>query len=272
MSFGVPGPAEEPMTTKKGPPSGNRLFARYAHAPNSLGYCGPESAAVLRAVASGRSDEDVTPVARQFSGAWPYQSLLANLAGIADPLDESVGRAYWTGNQLTDDIDRAKFGRDLLGAIRPQAGHYWGHLDETLLVEAAPTHGFHVLGVYPWSRMLDMGRPEALGVLESCRIGWATVSSVGHDHVGVVTRHLEYADGVLDLGPEREEEVAHRVDGDAFVDAVAVGDQVAVHWGFVCDLLTGDEAESLERWTRWQLAAMAPRLRAQHESTVRHTD
>lgn len=247
-------------------PTGNRLFARYAHAPNSLGYCGPESSEVLNAVASGRlTDRDVTAIARQFSGAWPYQATLAELLDIGDPLDAGVTRAYWTGNALTDRVDRLQFGQALLDTIRPQAGHYWSHLDDELLVEASPTHGFHVLGVYPWSRMLDLGRPEALHVLDSCRIGWGRVTAVGGARLAVVTRHLEYEEGILRLGEEQAEEVDHRLDGDSFLDSVAVGDVVALHWGFACDVLSEDEVAHLRHWTEWQLDVMAPRLRAQHE-------
>ena len=34
------------------------------------------------------------------------------------------------------------------------AGRYWTHLKPALLAEAMPTHGFHVFGVYPWTRLL----------------------------------------------------------------------------------------------------------------------
>lgn len=251
-------------------PSGNRLFARYAYAPNSLGYCGPEDTAVLHQVATGRkSTLDVTSIAREFSGAWPYQSVLAELAGIDDPLDATVARAYWTGNALTDAVDREEFGRALLGRITPAAGSYWSHLDDDLLAEASPTHGFHVFGVYPWSRMLDLGRPEALHVLDSCRIGWATVKDVGPDRLQVDSRHLEYGAGVLQLGPERTEVVERRIGGESFIDDVDAGDVVALHWGLACDTLSVEEANSLERWTLWQLDAMAPRLWSQHAAADR---
>lgn len=241
--------------------AGHRLFAQYAHAPNALGYCGPEGSAALRGVACGRGEDvDVVALARRFSGAWPYQQVLADLAGVADPLDETVVRGYWTGNALTDGVDRIEFGAALLKRIKPQAGQYWGHLTDELLAEAAPTHSFHVFGVYPWSRLLATGQPEPLEVLDSCRIGWATVVAVESDQLLVRSRHLEYDGRLLSLGAEREERVRYRIDGAAFVDAIDVGDQVAVHWGFACDRLTPDQAGSLERWTAWQLSAMAPRL------------
>lgn len=242
-------------------PSGHRLFAKYAHAPNALGYCGPVGAAGLRAVASGEDAEvDVAGLARGFSGAWPYQQVLAELAGIEDPLDERVVRGYWTGNELTEQVGNERFGAALLERIKPQAGHYWGHLDDDLLAEAAPTHGFHVFGVYPWSRLLGTGLPEPLEVLDSCRIGWAGVVDVGPAQLLVRMAHLEYDGRRLSLGAARQERIDYRVDDRCFVDEVAPGDQVAVHWGFACDRLTDVQAASLERWTSWQLEAMAPRL------------
>ena len=244
-------------------PPGHRLFAQYAHAPNALGYCGPEGAAVLRAVACGGAPEvDVRSLARGFSGAWPYQQVLAQLAGIDDPLDERVVRGYWTGNELTDQVGNARFGAALLERIRPQAGHYWGHLDDDLLSEASPTHGFHVFGVYPWSRLLGAGRPEPLDVLDSCRIAWAQVVAVEPEQLLVRMSHLEYDGRVLSLGAAREERIDHLIDGASFLDEVAPGDHVAVHWGFACDRLSDPELAQLERWTTWQLDAMAPRLAA----------
>lgn len=242
-------------------PPGHRLFARYAHAPNALGYCGPAGSTALGRVACGENaDVDVPTIARGFSGAWPYQQVLAQLTGVSDPLAEEVVRGYWTGNDLTERVDRAEFGRALIDRIKQQAGAYWSHLNDGLLAEAAPTHAFHVLAVYPWSRLLASGRPEPLTVLDSCRIGWASVVAVEPTHLVVRARHLEYADRSLTLGDEQEERVDYRLDGAPFVDGPAVGDRVAVHWGFACDRLDDAQARSLERWTAWQLRAMAPRL------------
>lgn len=243
---------------------GHRLFAKYAHAPNALGYCGPAAAAALRAIAcGGAADIDVPALARRFSGAWPYQQVLAELAGIDDPLDERVVRGYWTGNELTEQVGNARFGAALLERIRPQAGQYWGHLTDDLLAEAAPTHGFHVFGVYPWSHLLGTGLPEPLHVLDSCRIGWASVIAVEPEQLLVRMSHLEYDGRVLSLGAARNERIDHRIDGGSFLDAVAQGDHVAVHWGFACDRLTDVEVARLERWTTWQLAVTARRLATQ---------
>ena len=212
------------------------------------------------------SDVDVPALARGFSGAWPYQQVLAELAGIDDPLDERVVRAYWTGNELTDRIANVRFGTALLERIRPQAGHYWAHLTDDLLAEAAPTHAFHVFGVYPWSRLLSTGLPEPLKVLDACRIGWAEVVEVEPEQLLVRMRHLTHDGGVLALGAVVEERIGHRSEGMSFIDQVAPGDHVAVHWGFACDRLTEEQVAQLEHWTRWQLDAMRGRQETRKSS------
>src|SRR6185437_1004623 len=156
--------------------AGEQLFARYAFAPNELGYCGPADAAALFELGvTGLVEGELAPIARRFSGAWPYLVLLAEQAGIADPLDVRVVRAYWTGSALLDQIDRSRFGSRLIGFIGSQAGHYWQHLSAELLPEAGPTHGFHVFGVYPWSRLLLRAPELPLRVLDNCRIRWGQV-------------------------------------------------------------------------------------------------
>jgi hypothetical protein len=244
---------------------GERLFARYAYAPNHLGYCGPADSAALAELAStGRTEADVRPIASRFSGAWPYLCVLAELAGIADPLDERVVRAYWTGSALLDEVDRPRFWRNLLDRIAAAgAGRYWTHLKPALSSEAMPTHGFHVFGVYPWTRLLSSGNPgPALQVLDSCRVRWAQVVAVGADHATVRGCRLTWDGIALRLGPEIEEQVRLTEDGRAFVTGVAPGDWLAVHWDLACERLTADELWQLRRWTDWQLAATNARLSA----------
>jgi hypothetical protein len=247
---------------------GARLFARYAYAPNDLGYCGPaQSRALFTAAATAEidaavgADSDVRVLARQFSGAWPYLRLLAELSGIADPLDERVVRAYWVGGPLLAEIDQAAFGAALLDVIGPQAGHYWHHLTPDLLAEAMPTHAFHVFGVYPWSRLLTGPAAEhPLRVLDSCRIRWGEVAAVDAEHVVVESLPLTWDGARLDLGPPRRERVRHLVDGAGFVTGPRPGEVLALHWDWVCDRLGTDDVAALERWTRWQLAAANARL------------
>ncbi|HXA88077.1 MAG TPA: DUF6390 family protein, partial [Mycobacterium sp.] len=166
---------------------GVEMFARYAYAPNALGYCGPPLGATLR---DGSVDE-VRRAATRFSGAWPYLRVLSTLTGIADPLDYRLVESYWLGGGVGADLDPKDFFDALLAIIGPQAGRYWSHLTPQLGCEAAGNHGFHVFGVYPWTRFLGRGLDEhPMGVLDNCRITWGTVISRAGDDIEVMSQKL----------------------------------------------------------------------------------
>ncbi|MHB1172367.1 MAG: DUF6390 family protein [Lacisediminihabitans sp.] len=227
------------MTTKHTP--GERLFSRYAYSPNERGYCGPAGADALAGVARGEAvDCDVRQVASRFSGAWAYQLVIAAMLD-RDPLDEEVVRGYWTGTAETASLDRAEFWDRLLAVIGPQAGSYWRHLDGALAEEAAPSHAFHVLGVYPWTRLLTTGRPEPVEVIDSCCIRPGRVVSVtAENRLEVATVELRFRDGQLTL-----EQTTYTGIEPLFVRNLAVNDSVALHWGAVCDHLSDTEAALL---------------------------
>jgi len=261
--------------------AGQQLFARYAYGPNHLGYCGPaDSAALFELAATGQATDDVEAVAARFTGAWPYLCVLADLAGIADPLDERVVRAYWTGSSLLDGVNRTRFWRKLLDRIAAAgAGRYWGHLTPALLSEAMPTHGFHVFGVYPWTRLLlpsavdpnlapaDPG--PALHVLDSCRIRWGRVTAVDGDHAVILGRHLTWDGYALRLGEEREDAVRLARAGKGFVTDARPGDWLTVHWDLACERLSADQLWQLRRWTDWQLVVTNERLAREADATAR---
>lgn len=266
MTGVVDGPAGRNPSAPAGAPGsaqpglGERLFARYAHAPNALGYCGPAAAAALQAVAcGGGAGVDVRRLARRFSGAWPYQLLIGELTGH-DPLSAEVGRAYWTGSQLTRTVDVTRLGELLLDRFATQAGHYWQHLTDDLLAEVRPTHSFHVLGVYPWTRLLATGLPEPLHVLDSCRIRAGQVLEVSGDRLLVRTDTLTWDGRRLGLVPADQEWVDWRTADGTFTGPVEPGDQVALHWGFACDRLASAEADELRSWTAEQIDLTNVRL------------
>lgn len=152
---------------------GAEMFARYACAPNQLGYCGPQDTRLLMG-----SRDEIEQAARQFTGAWPYLKVMSKLTDIPDPLDHRLVDSYWLGGGIGAELSHRSFTAELLKMIAPQAGHYWSHLTEDLVDEAAPNHCFHVFGVYPWSRLLGKSADEhPLSILDNCRISWGTVVS-----------------------------------------------------------------------------------------------
>lgn len=237
--------------------NGAEMFARYAYAPNALGYCGPPLGATLR---DGSVDE-VRKAATKFSGAWPYLQVLSTLTGIADPLDYRLVEAYWLGGGVGADLDPQDFFAALLTIIGPQAGRYWSHLTPELAHEAAANHCFHVFGVYPWTRFLGRGMDEQpLTVLDNCRITWGTVLSRAHDRIAVLRRKLVLEGEALALSEPSPDLFDVWTDGYSAVPDVAAGDQVALHWGRLCGRLSPRQVRALADGTDRQLRVTSQRL------------
>lgn len=240
-----------------GPQDGVEMFARYAYAPNALGFCGPPLGATLR---DGSADE-VRAAATRFSGAWPYLRVLSALTGIADPLDYRLVESYWLGGGAGAELDPADFFAALLEIIGPQAGRYWSHLTPELAHEAAANHCFHVFGVYPWTRFLSRGSTgQPLHVLDSCRITWGTVVSRDHDRIEVRRRTLVFDGGTLALSEPSAAVFDVWTDGYSAVPDVAAGDEVALHWGRLCGRLSPRQVRVLADGTDRQLRVTSRRL------------
>jgi len=249
-----PGLDTEP--SRAGLDSGPALFARYAFPPNELGYCGPGDAPLLlRTGASGEPDAEVGRRARLFDGAWPYLELIAEAAGLADPLDRAVVRAYWLGGPLLDAVAPER----LDALVRSRFGGQPGVTDRlehgTGVVSAGPHHGFHVLVVYPWIGLVAAANDVPRSVLDSCRIRWGRVLDVSGERARVAVRPLRLDGRVLSLSDEQPVEVRWSCDGHAFVADVGPGQSVALHWDWVCDRLDEADVAGLEDRTQRQLLA-----------------
>lgn len=227
--------------------SGTALFARYAFPPNELGYCGPDGAQALLSDGGshGVDDSEIARRARLFDGAWPYLEIIAAAAQLPDPLDERVVEAYWIGNDLLEAVDAEASADQLRSAFRGQVTSRLGTTSR-----AVAHHSFHVFAVYPWVSMLGKGNDAvALSVLENCRIRWGTVTGVEGDRATVLSQPLVLVDGSLKLGSAREESVQWSAGGHSLVKRLDVGDVVALHWDWVCDVLNAGQLASLQRWT-----------------------
>ncbi|MEV0043263.1 DUF6390 family protein [Nocardia rhamnosiphila] len=229
---------------------GTEMFARYAYAPNRLGYCGPAEIPALRGGAADR----VRAAARQFTGAWPYLRVMSRMTGIADPLDHRLVESYWIGGGVGAGLDPEAFLTELLAVIGPAAGHYWKYLaEESLAGEAAANHCFHVFGVYPWSRLLGRGGEQPIRVLDCCRISWGTVTARHGDELTVRRRRLRFDKGRLLLSEPAALSVPVWEDGYSAVPDAAPGQLVALHWDRLCGPLTPVQVRTLAVTTARQL-------------------
>jgi len=237
-------------------PSGPVLFGRYAFGPNRLGYCGPdESRALLEFAAAGTDDRGLRALARGFDGAYPYLELIAAANGIADPLDAAVVEAYWLGNPLTANVRPRQLQRSMEERFRPRlAPSTWRWLEAAVGLGARPVHAFHVFDVFPRVGLLRGGAvDDVLATIDSCRIRWGRVEAAVGDSLVVSSVSLEMVDGRLRLAAPRLETIARWLDGTGFVDDVAPGETVAIHWSWGCDRLTERQLANLVTWTRLAL-------------------
>jgi hypothetical protein len=219
---------------------GALLFARYAYPPNELGYCGPEGAAALLQPDATR---EIERRARQFDGAWAYLEVIAEEAGLADPLDAGVVEAYWLGNDLLGTVAPDVLLTRLEDRFRGQLGGTWRAAAD----RATPHHTFQVFEVYPWAGLLAADHnTTAVSVLDRCRIRIGRVLEVHGEEATVESSALHWDGSALGLAPARTERARWSVDGTALLDAVAPGDLVTLHWDWVCDVVTEEQAARLE--------------------------
>ena len=257
--------------------SGAVLFARYAYPPNELGYCGPADApGLLRAVSRGGATQvgelpdpvdpvdlvdpvdpvDLVERARDFGGAWAYLEILAEAAGVDDPLDPRVVEAYWVGNDLLERVDRVRFEHHIRARFHAQVMGRWRSLHTAGLAgHPRAHHSFHVFEVYPWVGLLHSGSTTPVRVLDQCRIRWGTVLRIDGDEVVVRSHPLIWDGQALALGPPREECARWSAGGHALAQNLRPGQQVSLHWDWVCDLLTPAALRALGHYTAGQLAA-----------------
>jgi hypothetical protein len=232
--------------------AGPLRFIRYGFMPNRLRYCGGDDNRTLFDYGiAGTVDGGLTPLLRRFSGALPYLQLIALSNAIADPFDDRVVEAYWLGNDLLITVEV----RQLYDSLRERFARQLDSRTRDLVLGKAPAgarphHSFHVLDVY--SRVGELG--QSLHVLDQCRVSWARVDRLDGGEAIVSRQRLVLRDGKLALAEPVAERALRQVEGRGFVDDAQPGDWVALHWGWVCEVLTSRQRAQLERYTRYHLA------------------
>ncbi|HEX6580908.1 MAG TPA: DUF6390 family protein [Actinomycetota bacterium] len=244
------------MQTERLTGGGALLFARYAHPPNLLGYCGPaDHLEFFEQATEGVVDRGLHELTHAFDGAWPYLELIASANGIRDPLDHAVVHAYWIGNPLLERVDLSALGGSVEARFRRRVGRGWDHLSTAILAGAVPHHSFHVLLVSPWIGLMRAGASaHPLHVMDRCRIRTGRVIEVTGDVATVDVPALRWDGRELRVGSADPELATVKTDGRGFLPDLRPGDLVSLHWDWVCDLLSAREARSLDGYTARHLS------------------
>ncbi|MDT5013954.1 MAG: hypothetical protein QOD39_114 [Mycobacterium sp.] len=215
------------------------MFGRYAYPPNELGYCGPTDGGGTSGLASH---------AKEFDGAWPYLTAIADAAGATDALDEEVVGSYWIGGPSLAKVDPAQLLARLRAAFK---GQVTGLLDDVpASAGVLAHHSFHVFVVYPWVRFLRRDAATALGVMQDCRVRWGTVESVAGEQAVISSRPLRLDGDRIALGEPQTETVRWKKGDLSLAPAPAPGATVSAHWDWLCGTLTDDHAAALASATQ----------------------
>jgi hypothetical protein len=218
--------------------------------PNRLTYCGgDDNRALWDYCQAHQTDAGLLQILRQFKGAIPYMRLIARCNGLADPFDRRVVEAYWLGNDLLQGVEA----RMLYDFLRARFSKEMSTKAMNLVLNKAPAgarphHSFHVLEVCPRN-----GWPQALEFMDNCRISWGQVVAVNGATVTAVVQPLKVEGNDLVLDQPAPREITRQFDGQGFVDDVAVGDWISIHWGWACQVLTPVQVANLEKWSRYHL-------------------
>jgi hypothetical protein len=243
--------------------NGALRFARYAYPPNALGYCGPgDSAALLGYAGAGEADGGLVALARQFAGAWPYLALIAAANGHADPLHPAVVEAYWLGGAPLERVPPGLFAAHLRDRFEERAGRHFPDLAGLAVLGGRPHHNFHVFAVYPWVGLLRAGRSEEpMRVLDSCRVSWGRVLALHGGLAEVRSPRLAWDGRRLTVGTPTVRTAVVAVAGESLTPTVDVGDDVSLHWDWICEVLAPRQLAALRRYTTSQLSLVNDALR-----------
>ncbi len=237
-------------------------FARYAFPPNVLQFCGPaETGFVFEGLKKNKNtDKEFRHLLLQFSGAVPYLQLIAKSNGIEDIFDERVTEAYWLGNNLLKNVKV----KDIYSHVEDRFKKNikkkdWRWLVSGSIPEAKPFHGFHVFDIYRRAGLLRSGiRENILETMDNCRISWGRVESV--DFGTEIKKPMFYGGiAMINYSPLEFFEKKLRIGKETVKNFFVIdrsfqkGNEVSLHWDYVCDKISPRQKLNLVYWTNYHL-------------------
>ncbi|MDA4125038.1 MAG: DUF6390 family protein [Thaumarchaeota archaeon] len=236
------------------------LHAKHAFMPNSLGYCGPDDRGlILRHLEESRGGEALVSTLKEFEAAYPFLKLIARNTG-REVFDYAVPEAYWIGNSLLDRVPVQDFHsfshRELAGRDPREVKRVFGALGG----QARPHHSFYVMSTYASSSVADgpnlanEKRAKLSELMDSCRISWGEVKSIGKRKLTVEYRPLVLEEDQIALSEPRQKKVDYDPEVKPF-GSLKLGDHVSLHWNFACDVLSPRQLRNISKYTALDLVS-----------------
>lgn len=227
-----------------------RFTCRFALPPNSLGYCGKESAPEkFKNCILGKGCWGVSGEIEKFIVLNPYLETISKIIK-KDKFDYKVTEAYWFGNESLEKIKNSDY--DLLLKNFAKQGVPSWFVDELTGKKPKrfiPTHLFQVLHIGVGKASGSV--PYNIKTINNCMIRWGKVMKLGKKKLTVNLNSLKKSKGKFGL-IKQEGTFKYKVD---LLTGLKKGDYVAVHWNRVVKRLSSNEVQKLEYWSRVVVAS-----------------
>jgi Family of unknown function (DUF6390) len=245
------------------------FHAKHAYMPNKLGYCGPDDRGrILEALERSSGGEKLVSTLTEFEAAYPFLKLIARSTGRST-FDYAVPEAYWIGNGLLDRVPVPEFYRFSANELRGKDPREVMRVFRTLRDAPRPHHSFYVMSTYASSSVADgpslsnENASKIAGLVDSCRVSWGTVKTIGDDSLVVEYRPMEMRRGKFVLGGPKKKTVKYNPQVGSF-SSLRAGAVVSLHWDYACEVLTPRQVRNISRYTQWDMDSV--------NGLVRHRD
>ena len=229
--------------------NGLKDAARFAIQPNMWGYCGENtSQETLRNYVSDKDDD--SEVVRETLRSHGFPHLNAFLETISGPLgldifDDEVVMSYWFGSFLTEKVGVDKKAKLVDNYSQNISNDFARALSEALPEEIYLTHLSQVALI----AAAGYNQKEKTTLINHCMIAYGKVLEVdSNKKTAIVQREvLRKNDGLGYRIALAKQSV--KIDSD-LTPTINIGDEVAVHLGYLATTISCDQAERLKYWTR----------------------
>jgi hypothetical protein len=229
-----------------------QLESRFSMPPNSLGYCGRDTAtdAFRKCIFTGQCNT-VTEEITHFIVLYPYLKTISQVTGLPYT-DYKVIESYWLGNSL-------------LKQFKPE--HY-SLLIDNLEKQGVPDFLISEMRTNPPKRLiplhlfniLHVGVGRASGSVEfnldsvnHCMVRWGDVVEITKQDLTINLTSLTAFKPPFGL-----EKTPHTFKYEpALLPRLKIGSIVAVHWQQVVKVLTKQETFNLSAWTQQLLSSLS---------------
>lgn len=223
--------------------------ARFAIQPNMKGFCGEKGdQQILRDYISDRNGDYKIVLETLSSHSFPHLNAflgaIAEMSG-ADVFDNDVVSSYWYGNLTTEKVGLNTKNVLLENYERQFPGPFSEQLRRLLPEEIFLTHLSQVALIATFSE----NEPQKTDFINHCMIAHGKIRHIDKENRSalIVRDYLKKKDvgGYEVISIEREVNVDNELTPE-----LSIGDDVAVHLGYLAAILTSEEVENLRYWTR----------------------